>query len=50
MNDQFERARKWFLNQSTPVQAGVVLGIGIIIILIILVQGFVQRDQFPRIK
>lgn len=36
MNDQFERARKWFLNQSTPVQAGVVLGIGIIIILIIL--------------
>ena len=36
MSDQFERAREWFLNQSTPVQAGVVLGIGIIIILIIL--------------
>ncbi len=35
MNDQFERGLEWFLNQSKPVQAGIAVGIGIIIILII---------------
>jgi len=35
MQDKLERGREWFLNQSTPVKAGIAVGIGIIIILII---------------
>jgi len=35
MNDKFERGREWFLNQSNLVKAGIAVGTGIIIILII---------------
>ncbi len=35
MKDKFERGREWFLNQSNPVKAGIVIGTGILFILII---------------
>jgi len=36
MNDLLEKGLEWFLNQSTPVKAGIAVGIGIIIILIMI--------------
>jgi starvation-inducible outer membrane lipoprotein len=42
----FERFQKWFSNQSNPVKAGIIIGTGILIILIVLIIiGFVFDDS-----
>ncbi len=46
--DTFERIREWFLNQSNPVKAGIVIGTGLLLILIgLIIIGLVFPGDSP---